>query len=489
MERGIRERASGWAPIAFFGLLFIGLAVFFLIAHPLYLFDTDDWWYAGQARSAIPIWGIHNPTRVLPEILMPFATDLAVYLLFPLTGDYVGSVAILYGLLLAACITGYFAFWYALLRTRLGEQNRSLLFTALAVLVHFWMLNTQKTGNLHAFSANDVTCVFYYVIPSLLASSLVLWLFVREKTLCVRNVGRDALLIVAIYLAVFSNLFQSAIVACYALEKVISHGIHCPRSQRSRLLQEDWAYWLILVLFVLSMVYEKNGNRAHQIEAAGSGLQIKQTARHLLGMLPTVNKVYLATSMAVLIVAAGCALLSGTEAEARGHLCAMRAFFFCLLCVGSFVFLLCAKVGAGYIAHTRVLFGAIFYYNVMVMLSLAYLTRRFPRLLLFLPLALVLLFNEAVSDDRNFAEYNVNNYPARVCRAITNDVIRQVQEADAAGGDVAQVCVPAYGGSNWPFGLYGKRYMPHTMYKHGLTSKRMVIDLIPDREMNDRYGL
>lgn len=51
-------------------LLFIFVLIYFTQISPLVPFDGDDWRYIGGIRPPFPLWGVWNPTRVLPETLM-----------------------------------------------------------------------------------------------------------------------------------------------------------------------------------------------------------------------------------------------------------------------------------------------------------------------------------------------------------------------------------------------------------------------------------
>lgn len=76
-----------WIILTFF--LFL---VFFLLIHPLYIFDTDDWINIGRERPLYPSHYYFNPIKVLPEILYPLISVSSVRILYPLTGDFVGSI-------------------------------------------------------------------------------------------------------------------------------------------------------------------------------------------------------------------------------------------------------------------------------------------------------------------------------------------------------------------------------------------------------------
>lgn len=72
---------------------------------PIVPFDTDDWCYMGYYRLPIPIWGDWNPSRVLPEVMMPYVSIFAARVIYPLTGDYIGSITWMYAFVVTAFIS------------------------------------------------------------------------------------------------------------------------------------------------------------------------------------------------------------------------------------------------------------------------------------------------------------------------------------------------------------------------------------------------
>lgn len=56
--------------------IFAFFMYFFTIAHPVYPFDIDDWGNMISMRWAHPIPYDWNPTKVLPEMLLPLCTEI-----------------------------------------------------------------------------------------------------------------------------------------------------------------------------------------------------------------------------------------------------------------------------------------------------------------------------------------------------------------------------------------------------------------------------
>lgn len=95
-------------------VVFVGFFIFFTVVHPLYVYNTDDWYGILSQRRAIPIWNHWNPTRVLPETLMPLAAELGIRFFMPVSGDFIGSMAIAFAMVLSAFYSTYFMLFYYL---------------------------------------------------------------------------------------------------------------------------------------------------------------------------------------------------------------------------------------------------------------------------------------------------------------------------------------------------------------------------------------
>ena len=56
----------------FFISIFIILFVFYKVVCPIIPNDTDDWGIMSHFREPIPLWKDWNPSRVFPEIFLPW---------------------------------------------------------------------------------------------------------------------------------------------------------------------------------------------------------------------------------------------------------------------------------------------------------------------------------------------------------------------------------------------------------------------------------
>lgn len=484
------EKREKWIGLGLALLVLAGMLLFFEKAHPLVILDADDWTYISQSRAAIPATKLWNPARILPEILMPYASSLGV-LLFSRLG-YVQAITAMNGLVLSLFISAYVWEFFRLLTRRLslGAAGAALL-SALFLLLHFLIFRREPAGNRHLFYAYDVTCIYYYVIPGLLNAALVLRLlrtgehrrfFEKEKLL------QKGILAALVYLAVFSNLFESVILAAFCGWELL---LALLRGRKNRgtgraFRREQGFSAAVLLLWLASVWFESRGGRAGTPNETPFGQALGECLRSLPSFFGGMNRFFL-------LLVCGCALallllLFGrrreeTRPDAGGVLLPLGLTGAATL---AFLTLASAKVSSAYILRCDVMFGVGFALVAGTVLALALLLRRCPRLLVLLPLLLVILFSETDTRLRTFAEPNCLLAPPEECLALDQTVIDQIVAADRAGESRVTVYVPDYGSSdNWPQSVYLGPRAAASLYKHGLTGRLLEVEVVPRGAITD----
>lgn len=280
---------------AYFSVIFIFFFIFFSKLHPLVPYDGDDWRYLGFAREAIPLWKDWNPTRVLPEILMPLMGYVAAYLIFPVNGDYIHAVTISSSLFLSFFITVYLWMFSRYLHERfsIGLEG-NLEATTLFITFHFLIFSYKINPIPYLFGMINLTCVFYYLIPALVNNSVVFYLLLKSKIFNSNEKPHkwiSGFFILSIYLSIFSNLFQSIILASYVVSillfrlpwKTIS------LSTTKKYILDNRFFVGIFVLWLISLLYEANGGRAHSVGNPIHNLPIKETILYAWGTIKHFN--------------------------------------------------------------------------------------------------------------------------------------------------------------------------------------------------------
>ena len=491
----MKDRKRNLAGLALSFAVLLAMLFFFEKAHPLVILDADDWTYISQSRMALPNTKFWNPARILPEILMPYASGLGVMLFKPL--GYIPSITAMNGLVLSLFITAYIYAFFRLLTDCLHlGPGRAAGLSLLFLLLHFTIFRTQAAGNSYLFWAKDVTCVYYYVIPGLLNCSLVMTLArtgLHRRFWEKGETASKSLLLLAAYLAVFSNLFESAILACWCGLDLLAALL---RALRQRRLGRD--FWMeqsfslaLLLLWLLSAWFESRGGRGAAASAQPYAAALGESFRQAGAFFGDVFLLVLLLCGAVLAALLAALLLRVFSREERGP---FGSLLLPLLLMGLltllFEILLCGKVDPAYSRRSDVMFGPCFALLALTVLALGLLLRRFARLSLVLPLLLLVLFSATDSRSRCFRDSNDILAPPELCTALDEALVEQVLAAQERGENAVTVRVLDFGeGDNWPQAVYLGDRLAASLYKHGLTRELMEIEILPDPDLNRQFGV
>ena len=138
--------------VFFWLVVFAGLFSFFFFAHPVILFDADDWYYATYWRRPLPMPGEFNGIKVFPEVAMPFVSEIGALIFFPILGDYLRSLALVYALVEASIITAYVYMTELFVRKTMDvKQGLSHVISLFFLLFHFLVFKNNFDGNIHLF--------------------------------------------------------------------------------------------------------------------------------------------------------------------------------------------------------------------------------------------------------------------------------------------------------------------------------------------------
>ena len=477
-----------WIRAALVILVFAAMLLFFERAHPLVILDADDWTYISASRAAVPSRRFWNPARIFPELLMPYASNLAVLLFRPL--GFVSSITVMNGLVLSLFITWYVLSFHTLLVRKLElREDASALLSLLFLLFHFLIFRLETSNNDYLFRARDVTCVYYYIIPGLLNCGLVMRLTATGEHRRFPDKDRpfrSGLLAVAAYLAIFSNLFGSVFLAAYCGLDFLYACFRRKKEDR-RLFFRSQAFNLgVLLLWILSAFMEGGGERAESANTMPFLFSARLCLRSFLMQGRAMNHVFLLLTAAGLASGVFLAVRARKEERVGFPSLFLRCFLLFVLCA-AFEILLCAKVRITYMMRSDALFVVYSAFLTLLTLSLAELVRKKEILIAGLPLLLIVVFSVTDTGMRTFMESNDLYAPAWVCTALDNDIIDQVLEAERAGKEEVTVCVIDSGSEdNWPQALYMGPRIAASLYEHGLTEKLMTIRLVRDMAVNER---
>lgn len=475
--------------IGFSTFIFLSMLLFFLKIHPLIIYDADDWLYASYFRLPIPIWNDWNPSRVFPEIFMPLCSTLAVYLLMPLTHDYIWSLALMYGIIVSFFITLYVSAFALFLREKMKTSvSNSIIISMFFFIFHFLIFKTAESGNHHLFYANDVTCYFYYIIPTILNVILVIILELYPDLMDVfsrKNGILKGVILFGVYMAIFSNMFCSVILAVWAGVEIINSGlelISC-RQFRFRTILRNNIYKLMVVLsWLISIIYELSGGRAESLAGISFAENVKYTIHNFINVLISVNKYVALLLICVIILYLA---IIRNKKQGRYILIALAN----AVIIGVFLILACAKSNAYYITRTEILLALCFWvFAAIGIMATALIDNRVIRSLS--PCILLLLCTIINSHGITFADANCGEVDWKTCYDISSDFVEQIEVADDDNKMNIVLKVPQYDDSqNWPLAIYGEDRICYTLYKHGIVSHNLNVIFEPDNSINQKWGI
>lgn len=475
--------------IGFSTFIFLSMLLFFLKIHPLIIYDADDWIYVSYFRLPIPIWNDWNPSRVFPEIFMPLCSTLAVYLLMPLTHDYIWSLALMYGIVVSFFITLYVSAFALFLREKMKTSvSNSIIISMFFFIFHFLIFKTAESGNHHLFYANDVTCYFYYIIPTILNVILVIILELYPDLMDVfsrKNGVLKGVILFGVYMAIFSNMFCSVILAVWAGVEIINSGlelISC-RQFRFRTILRNNIYKLMVVLsWLISIIYELSGGRAESLAGISFAENVKYTIHNFINVLISVNKYVALLLICVIILYLA---IIRNKKQGRYILIALAN----AVIIGVFLILACAKSRVDYIARTEILLALCFWiFAAIGIMATALIDNRVIRSLS--PCILLLLCTIINSHGITFSDANCAGLDWKICYDISSDLVKQMKEADDNHNSDIVLKVPLYNGEdNWPLPFYLADRMSYTLYKHGIIFHNLNVTFEPDISINQKLGI
>ena len=486
------------------GLWYLAIFLFFFFwfsqMHPLVVYDADDWTYLAYVRSAAPEWGGWNPAKVFPEVMMPFFSNLGLYFLLPLVGDYITTFTITHALVVSGFLTVYFWSLACLIR-RLFSLPRSTtaLVTAFFFLLHFLVLRKTEADNSYLFNCGDLNCYYNYLIPGLMNASFVLYLLANpraDRFLQGKPSVWTGLFLVGIYFTVFSNLASSGILAAYAGSCLLLHLIRMRKSFRlSEYLKQNYLYLLILFGWAVSALFELSGGRASSAEGISLMSNIRLSASSFVSVLLECSQAFWWCVAAVAVPALACFLYDRVKGDAQPILSSvLLTMAVAAAALVVYTILLCAVVYPTYIYRSEYMFSPFFYILLPSALALGYLLRKFPALTAVCPMVLLLLATSINTPGKTFREPNMSNWDGAVCTKISQDIVEQVLTADAQGLDEMTLYVPLCvedleTQDNWPFSLSLVPRISETLYEQGLISRPIHIQAEASIAFNIRHHL
>jgi len=467
--------------------VFLFFLLFYTRCYPILPSDMDDWAYIYPRRMAVPIWKVWNPIRVFAEVGMPAVSMMSSVVFMPFTGNVFDAMMIGYALCMAAAMTGLLYFLYKLLQRKKYTMNQIVFWSLFFLLSHFWIFRIDYQMNDYMLRTSDACTYFFYVIPNLMNATAVLWLeadpTLRDLRPSNGSYLKKSVFFLLAYFCIFSNIWAGMILAAYLGSVMFFHTVAAIRNKK-RLqvwLAENGMLLLLIVIWLVSQLFEMNGMRAEDI-VEDKPFEIGRTLAYIPLVIKGMNHRYVFTVGILFVVGTAVLLRSGDKEKMpaiyRWGLASILAFLYLILS--------CAEAGADYIQRPDVFYGLFFLCSILIILTGAEGINRFPLVKVILPLVLVIILSDCNSPGRTWRYSNYMGLPPRIVNNINNDIVSQLRQAEQEGKDSTTIFIPALEGEdNGLYNVRGTEIVGETMWKLGVLERNIVVDyLVPTQEKN-----
>jgi len=453
------------------------LFIFFTQIHPLVPFDSDDWEYLITDRGALPALRNWNPSKVLPECLHAIVGAIAAFLVNPIIKDFFYSVIYTH-----AAVVSLFLILYLYSTQRLLEwkfkigKTCSHVIICIFSLLHFLILRTQNSNNEYLWFSHDCTCYYHYIIPSLLCTSLVMWL-IRHDPKELKRPAEISILLFVTYLALFSSLYSNIVLVVFVGTSLLIDFLKIDKNTKKWFIQfckNKAYYFLVILLWFVVLWYEGHGRRGNSYGYLHAPLLVcvKQTISYFIHIRYNIKFILLVLGILV------CAKFYDWKNVHKkwyyvGHLQIILLLSLCLSAI--YLILLSSRVDFSYITRGDVILSYAFFLLLLVAFGLAYLCSNFKIAKIISPMIIFFIFFEINTNNNVFKDVqNEHNLNAQKCLELSKDLVDQTRMADAAGLDSAIIYIPRYGQEdNWPLSIYTSENFGITLYKYGITKRKI----------------
>jgi hypothetical protein len=480
----MRRKQFSISDLIFGAFIVLIMWYFFFKVCPLMIIDTDDWHYINSYRLPVPEWG-RNPTRVLPYLLGRLTCKISMIIFYPFMNF---SLALSCGaaLVLSVCISLYCILIKKYIENTFNIGNKAaFVVTSLVLIFHFLVMRTKKSGNLQMFSTIDFDCYFFYVIPNLICAIVVLLRIVKWHG-C--NLTQKSIYIILLYFGLTSNLFTSIIIVSYVLGNLLFNfwGEILHKTFRFILFVKKNVFDIFIMIFwIIINIFEMNGGRSGDFDTSLLD-GINYVSSTLKKWPERVNGLFLGISIAILGFGVAIVIIK----KHKESISRIAVFLISGIIYFTYIVLLCIKLD-GYFSRPDCTFGIFFFFILILCVFLSEIIQRYPNIKIILPMTAIIGLCVIDTDSKTFAYSTKMGIDPATCIAVNEDIIQQIQEADASNKTETVIYVPKFDrDDNWPIAVSAKSYLPDLFYKYGIINNEIVItEIIPTEEKNMEFNI
>ena len=467
--------------VIFFIIIFLFFFIFFYKSHPIMLLDTDDWYFSHFFRPAYPIIGYWNPARVLPEILMPLCLTSGLKFLSLFSNNYLNNISLINSFVVSIFILIYVLSFYKLIKNKFKlSLVYNVIITIIFVIFHFLIFRNNVVENIYMFKAYDACCYYYYVIPNLINCSLIMYYLNHNSFVFKDSVVKNGFMVLILYLAIFSNLFSTIILASVIgvslLIKLFNSKIFVKKKFKKNnlllFLKNNYYEISIIILWIIAHIFELTGGRATSLAAnqkQGYFTNLGQVFSKMKVLFLSLNTFFIIISVLCIIV--GCIIIIKNKLFKNNK---FKIILISFILTTIYIILLCAKVNPFYIRKPEVIFEIVFYIFLFMCFVMAYILKKYKYTFIVFPLLIIVMIFDIPYIHRTFKDSNCINITSSQNRRINERIIKQIVDNQYKPGTVIYIPYFDKDNNNWPIPLKYAERIPKALYNHGVIKEDTV---------------
>ena len=488
MSRLINIIKNNRVPTIYFFLVFLFFLLFYCVSHPPIITTSDDWHFMTSTRDAIPLPYVHNPTRVMTEVFAPWAGILSVSILKPFGVSFVSSLAYGTSFLLACFIVLYAWSFYKLFKDKYQiEKTTALCLTTFFLLFHFISFRRYSNNNPYLFGSFDLCCYYYYTIPILLISSLVMYCIRTNllDNLSKKNLWKIGFFLTLVYLIIVSNLYSSIIWIAYISVRLL-FILFKQKGDILKVFSQNKVSVVSIVFFAIVLLFEAFGHNAQQLS---SGENYWSELHHTLGcywsILHRMNKWFMCFCFLVFLYSFYVYRKNTDKTFFNSSLKELIILFFGnFFIINLFYILISAKAVPEYVVWQDRLLAEAFWGLLGISYCMAYCLKTKPQLKTIVPFIFLLLLGDTNTTGKTFNDVYMYDTVAENSKKMEEIAVW----ADCNNLDTIDVYIPYNGKEandfNWPYTIHYGSEMAETFQKFNVTKRLLIIRLHAVRGRN-----
>lgn len=479
--------------LVFFITLFCILYVFFRYVHPVVPWDGDDWRTIGTNLSCFehgfPQFGLaHKESeRIMCSLLGGFFGYLAAFFIYPITNDYVCSFVVIAAFCLAFSVTVVIYFVFELL----AIQNKKYVYLATIVFVVSGFIIFKNTyPSTYLFWQFNYCTIYYYSIPSYLASAFALYLI--SKYIKDDFFGFDiktGCLLILLYFLMFSFLPAGLLVAVISFSIVLMFFIK--NKSLKHLLRRCWFHIVALILFGLKVFFELFSEFSSGYFSQPTDVlpRLKSSFEFIFLTFFNMNKLFILFALSVLILTFAVCFKKEKNNDADNKKTMWKKTFLILLI--SILLVFCYFTFFGVISFDHLHKGNlpvrmdsmyVFYFLIIMLVvsCFVYVLSYIKQAVIVMPLIVAIMTVTMISPANHYSDSFYTDTTPTQRYTIMSKIVEEIKLKDAQGANNVVVHMPQYN-------HYGGPGMGYDLYLHNITNKHISIEFIYEDGIHEVY--